>query len=106
MCQLTRHRISWYSSHCSDNQDWTLDIRTSALTGNTRDPTPCFAQRYNIRVPPPQIPMPSAQPTDSPRKHPRHSVYSSQATGLLLIAFRLPVRTLIGYWQHIHRSLR
>jgi hypothetical protein len=50
--------------------------------------------------------MPSAAPTDSPRKHPRHSVYSSQAIGLLLIAFGLLVLTLIRYWHHIHWSLR
>jgi hypothetical protein len=82
-----------------------LDIRNSDLTGNTQTQPPASAQRYNIRVPPPEIPMPSAEPTDSPPKHPRHSVYSSQAIGLLLIAFGLPVLTLIRYWHHIHRSL-
>ena len=111
MCQLTQHRISqhrisWYSSHCPANQDWILDIRTSDVTGNTQTQPPASAERYNIGVPPPEIPMTSAEPTDSPRKHPRHSVYSLQAIGLPLIAFGLPVLTLIRSWHHFHRSLR
>jgi len=50
--------------------------------------------------------MPSAEPTDSPRKHPRHSVCSSEAMGWLLIALGLLVLTLIRYQHHIHWSLR
>jgi hypothetical protein len=50
--------------------------------------------------------MPSAEPTDSPRKPPRVSVYGSEAIGLLLIAWGLLVLTLIRYWRHTHWSLR
>jgi hypothetical protein len=50
--------------------------------------------------------MPSAEPTDSPRKHPGHSVYFSEAIGSLPIALGLLVLTLIRYWHHIHGSLR
>jgi hypothetical protein len=44
--------------------------------------------------------------TDSPTKHPHHAVYTSEAIGLLLIAFLLLVLILIRYWHDIHWSLR
>lgn len=50
--------------------------------------------------------MPSAEPTDSPRKHPRHSLYPEEAIGLLAIALGLLVLTPIRYRHHIHGSLR
>jgi hypothetical protein len=43
---------------------------------------------------------------DRTDKHPRHSVYATEASGLLLIAFLLLVLTLIRYWHAIHWSLR
>jgi hypothetical protein len=54
--------------------------------------------RYNMRVP-------DTAPQDD-RKHHRHAVYASEATGLLLIAFLLLVLTLVRYWHDIHWSLR
>ena len=69
-------------------------------------PTPHSAQRYNIRVPSPEIRAPSAEPQTDSHKHHRDAVYASEATGLLLIAFRLLVLTLVRYWHHIHWSLR
>lgn len=58
------------------------------------------SRRYNSRVS-------SPDPGDHPEhKHPRHAVYASETTGLLLIAFLLLVLTLIRYWHEIHWSLR
>lgn len=56
-------------------------------------------QRYNIRVP-------SAEPKNNSHQHHRHTVYASEATGLLLIAVLLLFLTLIRYWHSIHWSLR
>jgi len=42
----------------------------------------------------------------SPRKHPRHSIYATETTGLLLIAFLILAITLVRYWHTIHWSLR
>jgi hypothetical protein len=52
--------------------------------------------------------VPSPEPNDSrqERKHRRHAVYASEATGLLLIAFVLLVLTLVRYWQNMNWSLR
>ena len=73
----------------------------------TQDLIPHSPQRYNIRVPSPEIRMPSPEPqTDSSPKHHRHAVYAAEATGLLLIAFLLLVLTLVRYWHDIHWSLR
>ena len=44
-------------------------------------------------------------PEDS-QKHHRHAVYTSETTGLLLIAFLLLILTLARYWHEIHWSLR
>ena len=43
---------------------------------------------------------------DSAHKHQRHSVYATETSGLLLIAFLLLVLTLIRYWHAIHWSVR
>lgn len=69
-------------------------------------PTPHSAQRYNIRVPSPEIRVPSAEPQIDSHKHRRDAVHASEATGRLLIAFLLLVLTLVRYWHHIHWSLR
>jgi hypothetical protein len=61
------------------------------------------AQRYNVFV------SPSQQPTgnsDHARNRHRHSIYASETTGLLLIAFMLLALALIRYWHVIHWSLR
>jgi hypothetical protein len=42
---------------------------------------------------------------DSHKQH-RSAVYTSETTGLVLIALVLLVLTLIRYWHHIHWSLR
>jgi hypothetical protein len=39
-------------------------------------------------------------------KHHRQSIYASETTGLLLIAFLLLALTLVRYWRVIHWSLR
>ena len=72
--------------------------RSQDLTPNTQD---LKTQRYNN-------PVPSPEPNDSrqERKHRRHAVYASEATGLLLIAFVLLVLTLVRYWQNMNWSLR
>jgi hypothetical protein len=49
--------------------------------------------------------VPDTSPKNE-RKHHRHAVYASEATGLLLIAFLLLVLTLIRYWHDIHWSFR
>ena len=58
-------------------------------------------RRYNMRVP--EI---TPQRDHDDRKHQRHAVYASEATGLLLIAFLLLALTLIRYWHAIRWSLR
>lgn len=63
-------------------------------------------QRYNIRVPMPDIHVPSAKQQAEAHKHHRHAVYASEATGLLLIAFLLLVLTVIRYWHNLHWSWR
>ncbi len=63
-------------------------------------------QRYNIRVPPPDIHVPSADSQADLRKQHRRAVYRSEATGLLLVALVLLVLTLVRYWHNIHWSLR
>jgi len=42
----------------------------------------------------------------SPRKPQRHSIYATETTGLLLIAFLILAITLVRYWHTIHWSLR
>ncbi|HTU42990.1 MAG TPA: hypothetical protein VMF10_14875 [Candidatus Aquilonibacter sp.] len=42
----------------------------------------------------------------SPQKDPRHTVYATEATGLLFIAFLLLVVIVIRYWHVIRWSLR
>jgi hypothetical protein len=42
----------------------------------------------------------------SSRKHQRHSIYATETTGLLLIAFLILAITLVRYWHTIHWSLR
>jgi hypothetical protein len=49
------------------------------------------------------VPDPTSQDDHKQR---RHAVYSSETTGLLLIAFLLLVLTLLRYWRDIHWSLR
>jgi hypothetical protein len=43
---------------------------------------------------------------DSAHKHPRHAIYATETSGLLLIAFLLLVLTLVRYWHAIHWSVR
>jgi hypothetical protein len=57
-------------------------------------------RRYNSRVSSPE------QHNHPEQKHPRHAVYASETTGLLLIAILLLMLTLIRYWHEIHWSLR
>jgi hypothetical protein len=59
-----------------------------------------------MRVPSPEIRVPSPKPETDSHKHHRHAVYASETTGLLLIAFLLLVLTLLRYWHDIHWSLR
>ena len=55
---------------------------------------------YNVRVPPLDL------KSDSAHKRHRHTLYASEATGLVLIGLLLLVLTLIRYWHDIHWSLR
>ena len=57
-------------------------------------------RRYNIGMPT------VGRPNHSPRKHQRHSLYATETTGLLLIAFLILAITLVRYWHTIHWSLR
>jgi hypothetical protein len=59
-----------------------------------------FHAAYNTRV------VNAKRQNGRTDKHPRHSVYATEASGLLLIAFLLLVFTLIRYWHAIHWSLR
>jgi hypothetical protein len=43
---------------------------------------------------------------DPSHKHPRHAIYATETSGLLLIAFLLLVVILVRYWHAIHWSLR
>jgi len=43
---------------------------------------------------------------DRAHKNPRHSVYATETSGLLLIAFLLLVLTLVRYWHVIHWGVR
>jgi hypothetical protein len=43
---------------------------------------------------------------DSPHKRQRHTIYATETSGLLLIAFLVLVLTLIRYWHVIHWSWR
>jgi len=63
-------------------------------------------QRYNIRVPSPEIRVPSPEAQHDAHKERRHAIYASEATGLLLIAALLLLLALVRYWHHIHWSLR
>jgi len=53
-----------------------------------------------------RVPESTPQRDHDDRKHQRHAVYASEATGLLLIAFLLLALTLIRYWHAIRWSLR
>ena len=63
-------------------------------------------RRYNIRVAPPDIRVPTAEQKAADLRHRRHAVYASETTGLLLIALVLLILTLVRYWHDIHWSLR
>ncbi|MFZ0317517.1 MAG: hypothetical protein WAL56_00195 [Candidatus Sulfotelmatobacter sp.] len=39
-------------------------------------------------------------------KQPRHAIYATETSGLLLIAFLLLVLTAVRYWHAMHWSLR
>jgi hypothetical protein len=43
---------------------------------------------------------------NSPPKRPRLAIYTTETSGLLLIAFLLLVFIVIRYWHAIHWSLR
>ena len=58
-------------------------------------------RRYNIRMPTAGRPNHA-----SSRKHQRHSIYATETTGLLLIAFLILAITLVRYWHTLHWSLR
>jgi uncharacterized membrane protein len=55
---------------------------------------------YNIGV------LKAQRQNDSNRKHRRHSIYATETSGLLLIAFLLLVLTLVRYWHAIQWSMR
>jgi hypothetical protein len=59
-------------------------------------------QRYNIGVSFSQIHTPSPERQTDSHKHHRPAVYASEAAGWRLIAFLLPVLTLIRYWPNLH----
>jgi len=59
-----------------------------------------FHAAYNTRV------VNAKRQNGRTGKHPRHAIYATEASGLLLIAFLLLVLTLIRYWHAIHWSLR
>jgi hypothetical protein len=63
-------------------------------------------QRYNIRVPPPDIHVPSPETQAGSSEQHRHAVYASEAIGLLLIALVLLVLGLVRYWHSIQWRLR
>ena len=50
--------------------------------------------------------MVNAQRQNDSHKHPRHAIYATETSGLLLIAFLLLALTLIRYWHVIHWSVR
>jgi cytochrome c1 len=52
------------------------------------------------------VPVPIKRQPDPSSKHHDHSVYASETTGLLVIAFLLLILTLLRYWHDIHWSLR
>jgi hypothetical protein len=43
---------------------------------------------------------------DSAHKRPRHAIYATETSGLLLIALLLLALTLVRYWHVIHWSVR
>ena len=57
-------------------------------------------QRYNIRVA-----APDPNENRSQKQH-RHSIYATETTGLLVIAFLLLILIILRYWHDIHWSLR
>lgn len=57
------------------------------------------ARRYNVLV---IVPGKS----DELQKQHRHATYTSETTGLLVIAFLVLVLTVIRYWHNIHWSWR
>jgi F0F1-type ATP synthase assembly protein I len=61
--------------------------------------TPLWAA-YNIFV------AVTKEHNDSTQKHQRHSVYATEAGGLLFIALLLLIVILIRYWHAFHWSLR
>ena len=58
-------------------------------------------RRYNIGMP--TIGRPNHA---SSRKPQRRSIYATETTGLLLIAFLILAITLVRYWHTLHWSLR
>jgi len=75
---------------------------TCLPTANDKRLTTSAQKSYNIRV---NSPMPSRPATGSNHQH-RHSIYSAEATGLLLMAVLLLILTIIRYWRYIPWSAR
>ncbi|HWY21057.1 MAG TPA: hypothetical protein VNX26_07535 [Candidatus Acidoferrum sp.] len=50
--------------------------------------------------------FPARRQNDSTHEHRRHSIYATEASGLLLVAFLLLGLTLVRYWHVIHWSVR
>jgi hypothetical protein len=48
----------------------------------------------------------NAQRQNDSHKPPRHAIYATETSGLLVIAFLLLALTLIRYWHIIHWSVR
>jgi hypothetical protein len=57
----------------------------------------CHVLVYNVFV---TAPVPSKPVADDQHRH-RHSLYASEASGLLIIAVLLLILTLVRYWQYI-----
>jgi hypothetical protein len=47
-----------------------------------------------------------ARATDSDSKRPRHPIYATETSGLLVIAFLILAFLIVRYWHAIHWSLR
>jgi len=59
-----------------------------------------FCAAYNRAV------VTAQRQNDSTHKRPRHAIYATETSGLLLVAFLLLVLTLVRYWHAIHWSVR
>jgi hypothetical protein len=75
-----------------------LDERRS-VAPDAPAPLGTCAAVYNVDVPL------SPKEGASDAKHPRHHVYATETTGLLLIGVLLLILTLIRYWHFVNWSI-